>query len=209
MPAGTPVTLRFRTFHNDVTGVNLRVYDLNAGGQRVCQDVPGCQRCRLLPGRLGSSPAISGKPPCRTTAPNNLWYRFIVTDGSDTDYYADNTAALDGGLGSADRRSGRQQLCADVLRPGLHRPGLGEERRDLPDLPRPLPQRAQATTIPRPATCATTTRCSRCPGARCPKATAATMPMAAPTAPGALTPPRPTAARPKKARAAAITWAAT
>ncbi len=33
-------------------------------------------------------------------APNNLWYRFIVTDGTDTDYYADNTPALDGGLGS-------------------------------------------------------------------------------------------------------------
>jgi len=32
--------------------------------------------------------------------PNNLWYRFIVSDGSKTDYYADNTAALDGGLGS-------------------------------------------------------------------------------------------------------------
>ena len=30
VPAGTPVTLRFRTFHNDVTGVKLRVYDLNA-----------------------------------------------------------------------------------------------------------------------------------------------------------------------------------
>jgi glycosidase len=29
-----------------------------------------------------------------------LWYRFIVTDGSDTDYYADNTPALDGGLGA-------------------------------------------------------------------------------------------------------------
>jgi hypothetical protein len=33
--------------------------------------------------------------------PDNLWYRFIVTDGTDTDYYADDTAALDGGLGSA------------------------------------------------------------------------------------------------------------
>jgi len=32
--------------------------------------------------------------------PNNLWYRFIVSDGSDTDYYADNTPALDGGLGA-------------------------------------------------------------------------------------------------------------
>jgi glycosidase/fibronectin type 3 domain-containing protein len=29
-----------------------------------------------------------------------LWYRFIVTDGFDTDYYADNTRALDGGFGA-------------------------------------------------------------------------------------------------------------
>src|SRR5690242_6359839 len=33
VPAGTPVTLRLRTFHNDVTAVQLRVYDLNANGQ--------------------------------------------------------------------------------------------------------------------------------------------------------------------------------
>ena len=31
---------------------------------------------------------------------DNLWYRFIVSDGSDTDYYGDNTAALDGGPGA-------------------------------------------------------------------------------------------------------------
>ena len=35
VPAGTPVLIRFRTFHNDVTGVSLRVYDLNANGQRI------------------------------------------------------------------------------------------------------------------------------------------------------------------------------
>ena len=34
-PAGTPVTLRFRTFHDDVTGVKLRIYSLNAGGQQL------------------------------------------------------------------------------------------------------------------------------------------------------------------------------
>ena len=32
---------------------------------------------------------------------------------------------------------------ADGLRPGLHRAGLGPKRHHLPDLPRPLPQRAQ------------------------------------------------------------------
>ena len=48
----------------------------------------------------------------RTRSADNLWYRFIVTDGTDTDYYADDTAALDGGLGAttddaASTRAGR------------------------------------------------------------------------------------------------------
>src|SRR5205085_10988588 len=40
VPAGTPVTLRFRTFHNDVTGVRLRVYDVNTNGQRFVTMTP-------------------------------------------------------------------------------------------------------------------------------------------------------------------------
>ena len=35
MPAGTAVSLRLRTFHNDVTGVRARVYDLNTSSQRI------------------------------------------------------------------------------------------------------------------------------------------------------------------------------
>ena len=33
--AGTPVTLRFRTFHGDVTSVKLRTYDVNANSQTL------------------------------------------------------------------------------------------------------------------------------------------------------------------------------
>ena len=100
VPAGTEVLLRFRTFHNDVTGVSVRLFDLNAGAQRflpmslAAADVPCYQpgleafRCDFWQIELNEAD------------PNNFWYRFIVTDGSDTDYYADNTPALDGGLGS-------------------------------------------------------------------------------------------------------------
>ena len=35
VPMGTPVTLRLRTYHNDVTEVKLRLYDLNAGAQQL------------------------------------------------------------------------------------------------------------------------------------------------------------------------------
>ncbi len=34
VPAGTDVLIRFRTFHNDVTGVSLRIFDLNDNAQR-------------------------------------------------------------------------------------------------------------------------------------------------------------------------------
>src|SRR6266498_1651292 len=33
--AGTHVLIRFRTFHNDVSGVSLRLYDINANGQQI------------------------------------------------------------------------------------------------------------------------------------------------------------------------------
>ena len=57
----------------------------------------------VLPGRARSRDlrllAVT-MPATIADQPDNLWYRFIVTDGTDTDYYADDTAALDGGLGA-------------------------------------------------------------------------------------------------------------
>jgi glycosidase len=102
--AGTAVTLRFRTFHGDVTGVKVRFYSLRLGGQQV---VP------MSIAASGVSCAQAGleaetcdfwsltMPPAIANQPDNLWYRFIVTDGTDTDYYNDDTPALDGGLGAA------------------------------------------------------------------------------------------------------------
>ena len=98
VPAGTPVTLRFRTYHNDVTGVKARIYDLNSATQTLlpmslvasdvsCYQDLGPYTCDFYAVTLPNASA------------NNLWYRFIVTDGTKTVYYADNTPALDGGLG--------------------------------------------------------------------------------------------------------------
>ncbi|HYH93378.1 MAG TPA: alpha-amylase family glycosyl hydrolase, partial [Candidatus Saccharimonadales bacterium] len=102
VPAGTEVKLRFRTFHDDVTSVRARLFSVDAGGARVvsmrrvasgvdCYEAAlASERCDFwettLEGDLGA---------------DNLWYRFVVSDGDDIDYYADDTAALDGGLGSA------------------------------------------------------------------------------------------------------------
>ncbi len=99
VPAGTPVTLRLRTFHNDVSGVKLRVYDLNAGGQTIIDMNVAASDVSCYQAGLENETCDYWAAALPNASPNNLWYRFIVTDGSDTNYYADNTAALDGGLG--------------------------------------------------------------------------------------------------------------
>ena len=65
---------------------------------------------------------------CRTPRRTTSGTGFIVSDGTDTDYYADDTAALDGGLGAAERRRRRPELGADGLRARLHgaRPGRSD-----------------------------------------------------------------------------------
>ena len=54
--------------------------------------------------------------------PDNLWYRFIVTDGTDTDYYGDNT------------RGARRRPRRDDRRP--RRPELGAHASTCPASPR-------------------------------------------------------------------------
>jgi glycosidase len=97
VPSGTDVKLRLRTFHDDVTGASLRLYDVEANSATLvpmelaaagvdCYGVSG-RTCDFWEATVSSDVA------------NNYWYRFVVTDGSDTDYYADGTPALDGGPG--------------------------------------------------------------------------------------------------------------
>ncbi len=100
VPSGTPVTVRFRTFHNDVTGVRLRVYDINANAQHFVPMTIATPDVSCYQAGLETSTCDFWQATLNEALPNNLWYRFIVTDGTKTAYYADNTAALDGGLGS-------------------------------------------------------------------------------------------------------------
>ncbi len=99
--AGTPVTLRFRTFHNDVNKVQARIYDLNANAQHILNMSLAASDVSCYQSDLESQTCDFWSVTLPNTAPDNLWYRFIITDGTKTAYYADNTAALDGGLGSA------------------------------------------------------------------------------------------------------------
>ncbi|HEX9118725.1 MAG TPA: alpha-amylase family glycosyl hydrolase, partial [Anaerolineae bacterium] len=99
--AGTPVTLRFRTFHNDVTSVKARIYSVNTGGQTIKPMTLAASDVSCYQAELASQTCDYWALTLPDAAPDNLWYRFIVTDGTQTVYYADNTPALDGGLGAA------------------------------------------------------------------------------------------------------------
>ncbi|WP_239488499.1 alpha-amylase family glycosyl hydrolase [Luteitalea sp. TBR-22] len=98
VPAGTRVTLRFRTYHADVTAVTLRVYDTDAGAEQVLP-------MQVVASDVPCSPSSTSSPGCdlweatvQRGQPETLWYRFIVSDGTDTAYYADHPS-LDGGRG--------------------------------------------------------------------------------------------------------------
>ena len=119
--AETPVTLRLRTYHNDVTAVKLRLYDLNAGAQQILPMalVAGDVDC-YQPGLAYTCDFWAITLPDQDT--NNYWYRFIITDGTDTDYYADNTPALDGGLGSVTEDAVDNSFALMVYDPAINVP---------------------------------------------------------------------------------------
>jgi glycosidase len=99
--AGTPVTVRFRTFHDDVTGVTARIWDSNTSTEhlapmQLAQSGVSCQQSSLR-----GDTCDYWQTALPDNSPDVLWYRFIITDGVATAYYADDTPALDGGLGAA------------------------------------------------------------------------------------------------------------
>jgi hypothetical protein len=124
--AGTRVTLRFRTFHDDVTAVRVRFFSVRLGGQQIvpmtiaAAGVP-CQQESLAGDRCDFWQITL--PAEIANEPDNLWYRFIVIDGTDTDYYADNTLALDGGLGQASDDLVDQSWALMQSVPGFEAPG--------------------------------------------------------------------------------------
>ncbi len=122
VPAGTPVTLRLRTFHNDVNRVRVRIFDINARVERL-------QNMAIAAGDISCYQAGLESETCDYWAltlpngtPNNLWYRFIITDGTKTAYYADNTAALDGGLGSPSNNAVDNSYALMVYDPAFSAP---------------------------------------------------------------------------------------
>jgi glycosidase len=99
VPYGTAVTLRFRSFHNDLTGVQLRVYDVENNSQNFYPMQRVVSNVDCFQAGLEAFSCDYWEYTLQSDRPNNFWYRFLAQDGTDTDYYGDNTAALDGGLG--------------------------------------------------------------------------------------------------------------
>ncbi len=94
----TAITLRFRTFHDDVTGVSARFYDTATSSQSF-------QNLQIAAANVSCYDAALSNDTCdfwqTTVTPaqlTTLYYRFIVTDGTATAYYADDNFK-DGGWG--------------------------------------------------------------------------------------------------------------
>ncbi|MBN1954607.1 MAG: Ig-like domain-containing protein [Anaerolineae bacterium] len=106
VPTGMPVTIRFRSYTGDLTGARLRVWDDRADEQA------------LYPMSIVTSDPAYDYWEVALPAedlPTILWYRFIATDGADTDYYEDN------------------HVVDDVYR-GYNEGGPGAAYEDTPDL---------------------------------------------------------------------------
>ncbi len=125
---GTAVTLRLRTFANDVSGASVRFYSVDLGGQQVVKMSKAAAGVSCYEALLETEtcdfwqltlPASHG--------PDNLWYRFIVTDGTDTDYYADDTAALDGGVGAASDEVVDNSFALMVAEAGFEAPSWAQD----------------------------------------------------------------------------------
>jgi glycosidase/fibronectin type 3 domain-containing protein len=99
--AGTPVRIRLRAFHQDVSGVRVRLYSINAAAEQLLAMTKAADDVSCYDTNLPDDTCDFWELTLPDAEPDNLWYRFIVTDGTATAYYADDTPALDGGLGSA------------------------------------------------------------------------------------------------------------
>jgi glycosidase/fibronectin type 3 domain-containing protein len=127
VPAGTPVLLRFRTFHEDVTGVAARIWSANDNAQRVVSMKRVAADVSCFQVSLSPRTCDYWQVKLDDKAPDLLWYRFIVTDGSDVDYYADDSPALDGGPGAASDDVVDQSYALTVYDPAFATPAWARD----------------------------------------------------------------------------------
>jgi glycosidase len=122
VPAGTPVLLRFRTFHDDVTGVSARLWSANANAQRIVALKRVAHDVSCYEQSLASESCDYWQVELDDAAPDLLWYRFVVSDGGDVEYYADDSDALDGGGGKASDDAVDRSYALTVYDPAFATP---------------------------------------------------------------------------------------
>ncbi|MGE0819853.1 MAG: alpha-amylase family glycosyl hydrolase [Candidatus Nanopelagicales bacterium] len=128
VPQGTAVTLRLRTFAGDVTGAKVRLYSVNDSGQSFLTMKKAASSVSCYDEALAAELCDFWQATIPAThKADNLWYRFIVTDGTDTDYYADDTPALDGGIGAASDEPVDQSWALMIHEPGFTAPSWAKD----------------------------------------------------------------------------------
>lgn len=112
---GQPVTLKLRVYRLDITGATARVWNSALGQEQfyplswVSDDATYDYWQAVLPAQA---------------TPTVLWYHFRVTDGGDTDYYADD-ASRDGGWGQMygqESQAGANDFNVTVYDPAFSTP---------------------------------------------------------------------------------------
>jgi glycosidase len=116
VPIGTPVILRFRSYHGDLTAVSVRVWSTAVEAQTLHP----MERVATTEGEPYPYDWWQATLPPQD-APTILWYRFIVRDGVDEDYYEDDDL-LDGGWGLAYDESPDYSFQIDVYDAGFQTP---------------------------------------------------------------------------------------
>ena len=97
---GTELILRFRTYHNDVTGVRARVWDDVAGGQFFLDLTPVATDVSCYDDSQPAETCDFWQASYMPDEPTTLFYRFIVSDGTAIAHYEDD-GFRDGGWGEA------------------------------------------------------------------------------------------------------------
>lgn len=97
---GTAVTLRFRTYHNDATGVRLRLYSTATSSETFTAMEKVADGVSCYEAALASESCDFWAITLTPSQIGTLYYRFVVSDGSATAYYADDSYK-DGGAGVA------------------------------------------------------------------------------------------------------------
>ncbi|HEY0375459.1 MAG TPA: alpha-amylase family glycosyl hydrolase [Pyrinomonadaceae bacterium] len=90
VPAGSNVTLRFRTAHFDVDGVAVRVYTFDPATGATTGPVDHPMSFLENVTENSTTYDIWSLTLATPAAPSILYYKFRVTDGSDTDFYSDS-----------------------------------------------------------------------------------------------------------------------